>query len=380
MTTNPPENQALLAIIREAIQKAGGYIPFTAYMQHALYEPGLGYYVNGSQKWGAQGDFVTAPEISALFSHCFAVRCEEVLRSVGGGDILEIGAGSGQMAADILQELNRRGCLPHHYFILEVSAELKARQRATLAQHVPELLSRVQWLEALPAQPITGVILANEVVDAMPVHLFRLEEEAIYERMVGWENEKLVWKLAPLQDTLLQEMLYKLQQQLPLDVLKQGYESEINLNGPAWIASVATVLERGAFWVMDYGFSESEYYHPERHQGTLMCHYQHRAHADPLILPGLQDITAHVNFSALAFAGQAHGLTVADFSDQGHFLLESGLLAFLEACDDPAERFRLTQQAKQLMFPGGMGERFKVLTLTKNIFLKAGSVDRRNRL
>lgn len=373
MTPSTDENLALIALIRVTIEEAGGYITFAEYMSLALYAPELGYYVNNCEKLGPGGDFVTAPEISPLFSRCLAEQCDRVLQSLGGGDILELGAGTGRMAAEILTELERRQNLPTHYFILELSAELKARQQDTLSRHCPALVDRVRWLDSLPEIPLTGVILANEVVDAMPVHLFRLEGEQAFERVVVWRDGQFAWELVPAQMPALKQALDHIQSLLPAQTLAQGYESEVSLYAPAWIASLQEILARGMLFVIDYGFVEAEYYHPERGEGTLMCHYRHRAHPDPLTLTGQQDITAHVNFSQIAKAGVEAGFSLAGFTTQGHFLVGSGILSQLEQRQDVLQRFAQNQQVKQLLLPHEMGEFFKVLALAKELSIELPS-------
>jgi len=355
----------LLQLIQQEILQQKGVISFARFMELALYAPGLGYYSAGAQKFGAAGDFVTAPEISPLFAHCLARQCQQVLAELNGGDILEFGAGSGALAIEILLELERLHCLPAHYFILEVSADLQQRQRQNLQQRIPHLFERVSWLATLPAKPLQGVILANEVIDAMPVHRFILENNAIKELGVAWENEQLiVRKIAPLNPALSSAVL-----QLQKEVLDKvtNYSSEINLLLPGWLQSMSEKLQRGLILLIDYGFSRNEFYHPDRNQGTLMCHYRHYAHSDPFWLPGLQDITAHVDFTAAAEAGHAAGLTVSGYATQAAFLLSCGLLT-LEASlvqHNLVEQLRLSQQIQKLTAPHEMGELFKVLALTK---------------
>ncbi|MFU8838948.1 MAG: class I SAM-dependent methyltransferase [Thiohalomonadaceae bacterium] len=355
-------SEALQQQIRAAIATAGGHIGFDRYMELALYAPGLGYYSSGHQKFGEGGDFVTAPELSPLFSRCLARQCAEVLAAIPDGEILEFGAGSGIMAATILGELAALGCLPRRYAILELSSELRARQQQTIAQHVPELLARVEWLDALPEQGLRGVILANEVLDAMPVQRFCIRHGEPHELVVGWNGQDFEL-LSAAPDAALFARLERLRQQYHLS---DGYHSELNLRGEQWIAALGGLLEQGIVLLIDYGFPQSEYYHPQRSEGTLMCHYRHRAHPDALILPGLQDITAHVDFTAIGEAALKAGMAVRGYTNQASFLLSLGLTEYLaEAGEDVRIQLELANQVKRLTMPGEMGELFKVMALGK---------------
>jgi len=367
----PPDGAAsrhgerVCARLRAEIESAGGAISFARYMELALYAPGLGYYAAGTRKFGEGGDFVTAPELSPLFSHCLARQCRQVLDGLGAGAILEFGAGSGVMAADILAELERLGGLPARYQILELSADLRARQGETLAARVPHLLERVVWLDRLP-DAFAGVVLANEVLDAMPVHRFGVEAGQDFEWYVGWEDDGFVWRRGPLSDARLAARITALRG-LPGVELPERFESEINLAAEDWMRSVAAILHSGMALIIDYGYPRREYYHPQRAGGTLMCHYRQRAHPDPLILAGLQDITAHVDFTAVAEAAVEGGLDVAGYTTQAHFLLACGLGTVLAelAGDDPVRHMELAAQVKRLTLPSQMGELFKVLALTR---------------
>ncbi|MDM8559825.1 SAM-dependent methyltransferase [Candidatus Parabeggiatoa sp. HSG14] len=361
----------LVATIKQTIQEAGGVIPFVEFMAQALYAPGLGYYSAGVHKLGASGDFITAPEISPLFSQCIAKQCQQVLTTFPDGVILEFGAGSGIMAAEILKTLASFNCLPTQYLILEVSADLRQRQRATLQAKIPELLNRVQWLDVLPSQPLHGIILANEVLDAMPVQRFRLDEQGVSEFYVGLANSDnnptetpFIWQMLPTRDESLLQAVEMLRLSLPV-----GYVSEMNLALSAWIQSLADILAGGLVLLIDYGFPSREYYHPQRDQGTLMCHYQHHAHDDPLILAGLQDITAHVNFTAIAETALTANLQVSGYTNQANFLLACGLPELLSALDfnETKTYLQQTQQAKTLVLPSEMGELFKVMALTSHL-------------
>lgn len=363
-------SQRLQELICAEIRANGGALDFARYMELALYAPGLGYYSAGSRKFGAAGDFVTAPEISPLFSRCLARQCRQILADIGGGDILEFGAGSGVMAADVLLELERLESLPRRYLILELSAELRQRQRETLAQRAPRLADYVTWLDTLP-QRFEGVVLANEVLDAMPVHRVRLladGRDAVLN--VVWTGSGFAWHEGPVQDPRLKRAAAAIRALLGPN-LDHAYDTEISLAAPAWVASVAAVLGRGAVLIVDYGFPAHEFYHPQRSGGTLMCHYRHRAHADPLILPGLQDLTAHLDFTAVAEAADAVGLRVAGYTTQAYFLLGCGLEALLAEVgpDDTAQYFERVQQVKKLTLPSEMGELFKVMALTRGVDL-----------
>ncbi|PIZ04326.1 MAG: SAM-dependent methyltransferase [Gammaproteobacteria bacterium CG_4_10_14_0_8_um_filter_38_16] len=337
-----------------------GKITFARYMALALYAPQLGYYRNGLKKFGKGGDFVTAPEISPLFSYCIANQCAQVLEETGG-DIIEFGAGTGVMAADILLALEKKKQLPDHYYILELSAALQSQQRETIQEKAPSCLDRVVWLSKLPEKDFQGVVLANEVLDAMPVNLFTVNQ-GIKSCGVVVDGNGLCFSVFEEEDDLLRHAIEKYQ----ID-FAQGYLSEINLFLPAWIKSIATFLSKGVVLLIDYGFPRSEYYHPDRSQGTLMCHYQHYAHTNPLILPGIQDITAHVDFTAVAEAADACGLSVAGYTNQAAFLMNCDLLSLIDQNADEITRFNQHQQIKQLTLPGEMGELFKVMALTKKI-------------
>jgi SAM-dependent MidA family methyltransferase len=349
----------LLAKISHEISTHGP-ITFARFMQMALYSPGLGYYSGGAQKFGSQGDFITAPEISPLFSQCIARQCQQVLADFAEGDILELGAGNGLMALTILKTLEKNQQLLQHYFILEVSAELQQRQQELFAKEIPHLLTKIQWLTALPTKPITGVILANEVMDAMPLHKFKMDH-GVKEFFVDVKDNALVWHLDQPSSIELTQRVQALEQPLA-----EGYTSEINLMLPAWITSLSSCLQQGLILLIDYGFPRHEYYHPDRHMGTLMCHYQHHAHDNPLLWPGLQDITAHVDFTTVAEAADAAQLSVQGYTTQAAFLLNGGLLMQAAIADDAFEQYRLAQVIKRLTSPNEMGELFKAMALTRH--------------
>lgn len=351
--------------IIQIIQDSGGSIDFARYMELALYTPGMGYYSAGAAKLGPAGDFITAPEISSLHGRCLARQCRGILAALGGGDVLELGAGSGKLAVDVLAELERLDCLPGQYRILEVSADLRARQAETLERDLPHLLDRVVWLDSLPDTAMDGIILANEVLDALPVHCVQLDSEGLDELVVGTDGELFNWQRRPLSGTLL-ETFKELLSELPA-ALPQPYTTEINPGLKEWLAAVAGVLNKGVMLFIDYGYPRAEYYHPQRDRGTLICHYRHRAHEDPFLYPGLQDISASVDFTLLAESALECNLQLAGFTTQAHFLLGCGLDAILAeaATGDEQQYLVLSREVKQLTLPGEMGERFKVMALSR---------------
>ena len=360
----------LADLIRAEALASGGAMPFDRFMELALYAPGLGYYVAGARKFGRGGDFVTAPAISPLFGLCLARQCGEVLAALDGGDILELGAGAGELAADLLDGLKTAACLPGRYLILEPGPELRERQRDLLRARHPDLMDRIHWLDDLPLG-FAGVLVANEVMDALPVHRFQVREEdeiaeiLVKPRGTGWEEvgaEPPSRGLAEAVQALWAQGLAQ----------EPGYASEINLRLGPWIQALATSMTRGLMLLIDYGYDRADYYRPERGMGTLMCHYRHQAHGDPYVHLGLQDITAHVDFTAAANAGQAAGLAVAGFATQAHFLIAlglDGLLAERMGGDSATaeEDLKWLLGAKQLVLPSAMGERFRVLGLAKDL-------------
>jgi len=355
----------LSGIIRREIEIAGGSIPFSRYMELCLYTPGLGYYSAGQRKFGSGGDFVTAPEISPLFGRCLANSCKDVLDSLQGGDILEFGAGSGQLAIDVLGELERQACLPGRYLILERSAELRQRQQQAIQKKLPQLLDRVTWIDALPTAGFRGVMLANEVLDAMAVERFQWDGKAANLFHVSAEGDAFQWHLQESQD----DATAAVASLVSMCQLQPGYISEANILLSAWLQSVAAVLEQGVMLLLDYGYPRHEYYHPQRSSGTLMCHYRQRTHDDPFLWPGLQDITAHVDFTAVAEAALAADLEVSGYTTQTYFLLDCGLDDLLQQAGptDSTHYIALAQQAKTLILPGEMGERFKCIGLTRGM-------------
>jgi SAM-dependent MidA family methyltransferase len=352
----------LVEQIRAEIATAGGLLPFDRFMEMALYAPRLGYYIAGAVKLGRDGDFVTAPEISPLFGRCLALQCAEVLEELAGGDLLELGAGTGALAVEILRTLEQIGTLPARYLILEPSPDLQARQRALIAERIPGLAARCHWLTRLPLD-LRGVVLANEVLDAMPVHRFAIRADGgIDEVFVADCDGALREVTAPARSPGLAVAVAAIQEEG--FARTPGYRSEINLRLPPWMQALGSTLQQGLVLLVDYGYPRAAYYQPDRTMGTLMCHIRHQAHEDPYSYIGLQDITAHVDFTAVAEAGIAAGFTLAGFTTQANFLIGCGIDQILSASPDG---FELVPGVKQLLLPTAMGERFKVIGLEKGI-------------
>ena len=348
-----------MRLIEREIESSGGWISFAHYMELALYSPGLGYYMAGARKLGRDGDFVTAPEISRLFGRTLARQVKQ-LAQAGLTDVLEIGAGSGALAADLLLELERLGHAPARYWILELSPDLRERSRATLAARAPHLLERVAWLNGLPPS-FEGVVIGNEVLDAMPASVYQRIGGNIVEMGVVLNDGKPGWSPAPPGASAPKVD--------PACFPAEGYRSEVQFHARGFIRSLGSSLTRGVALFFDYGFPRREYYHPQRASGTLMCHYRHRAHDDPFFLPGLQDITTHVDFSAIAQAGREAGLDLLGYATQAQFLVSCGITDLLAQtpADDVAAYAPLAAQAQKLLSPAEMGEFFKVIALGKGV-------------
>lgn len=347
------------------IEAQGGWLSFADYMNACLYTPGLGYYSAGSHKLGAGGDFTTAPEISPLFGRALAVHIADVGRQLGEYEVLEFGAGSGKLAVAILQQLALLKALPEHFLILEASADLQQRQKELIEDQLPALTERVVWLSEPPTD-FKGIMLANEVCDAMPVHLVAYSEDEVMEQGVSLSADGFAWQSKKIEDRRLLTKAVKIRQQIG----EQTYQTEVNLLADDWLQSLADSLSQGAIFIIDYGYPFAEYYRPERRQGTLRCYYRQQAHDNPLMLPGLQDITAHVNFTALAEQALTSGLDVAGFHEQSDFLLAGDitmLAAELEQQLDAANWLQHSSALKQLLMPGAMGHQFKVLTLSRDL-------------
>jgi len=366
------------AAIRQRIAEAGGWIDFETFMNLALYAPGLGYYSAGAAKFGRAGDFVTAPEISPLFSRCVARQCEECLEALGGGEILELGPGTGRMASTVLSALAERDALPERYAILEVSADLRARQKEEIARLPARLRARVTWLERWPDEPFRGVVLANEVLDALACRRFVLHSRparhvsqlgvsagGVSQLGVGVGPDGTLREAEGPADPELRDAVSRLIAELP-EMLPEGYRSELSLRVAPWIASLSEVLARGVVLLFDYGLPRAHFYHPARRDGTLRCHFRHRAHDDPLVHVGLQDITAWVDFTRVAEAAAAAQLEVRGFATQAAFLLGTGIEALVAEPVSAADRARVAGEARRLLLPGDMGEAFKAMALARD--------------
>lgn len=338
-------------------------LSFFEFMHHALYAPELGYYTSELQKFGSGGDFITAPELTCLFGKTLANQCQQVLTELDKPIIMEFGAGSGRLCVDVLTHLEQLHSLPDQYWILEVSGHLRHRQEALIHREIPHLMKKVRWLSAWPTETFNGVVIANEVLDAMPVHRFLHTADGILESFIEVNPQgQLVETFKSTEDTRLINHVHTV---LPENLYP--YQSEANLFINDWLAQCALMLHQGAMFLIDYGFPRHEYYHPDRRQGTLMCHYQHRAHPNPLIHVGEQDITAHVDFTHVADAAVSAGFHVAGYTNQASFLLANGLLNCLSEIPDVHERMKAQQAIKQLTHPSEMGELFKVIALTKQL-------------
>jgi SAM-dependent MidA family methyltransferase len=373
-------SERVVARVRAAIASAGGFLPFDAYMRLVLYAPGLGYYVAGATKLGAAGDFTTAPEMTPLFASALARQVDAILCATSAREVVELGGGSGRLAADVLNALGARGALPSRYAILEPSPELRDRQRATIARDAAAHVNRVRWLDSLPSS-IDGAVIANEVLDAIPAHVIARRAGSWLERGVVWNeaSQRMCWSERPLEDPRLREIAVR---RFPAD---GDYASEINPAAEALVETTGRALVGGAALFIDYGFPSSEYYHPQRSDGTLMGHYRHHAHADPFLWPGLSDLTAHVDFSAMADAGERAGVAVAGFTSQAAFLIGCGILDALSSIGDPSsvEYLRGAAAVQKLLSPAEMGELFKVLALARRADIEwpgFALADRRDRL
>ncbi|MCL2345050.1 MAG: SAM-dependent methyltransferase [Desulfobulbus sp.] len=356
-------SQRLRQYLADDIDAQGGWLSFSRFMEGVLYAPGLGYYAAGARKFGAAGDFVTAPEMTPLFAQSLARQVAEgMVASVPV--VCEVGAGSGRLAADLLLALEARQILPERYFILDLSADLRQRQQATIAQAAAHLAGRVVWLDRLP-ETFSGVVLANELLDALPVDIVAWRADGIFSRGVSLAADGgFTWNERPASGALL-AAAEEIAEQCGLP---PGFESEIGLASRAWTAEWGHRLQRGLLLLIDYGFPRREFYHPQRGRGTLMCHYRHRAHPDPFYLPGLQDVTAHVDFTAIAAAADSAGLDALGYASQGRFLLDCGILDRLgEIPADSVDYLRAASEVNKLLLPHEMGELFKVLALGRGL-------------
>lgn len=343
-----------------------GPIPFADYMEMALYEPGRGYYSAGLRKIGDGGDFVTAPQLGNVFARCLANQLSQVGTHLGSYEILEIGAGNGVLAADLLTTLQDHHP-PTRYRILERSAHLRQVQQETLAEAVPQWMDKISWLDAPPTAGWQGVVLANEVIDALVVERFCVEPEGISRLCVALDETGFGWHKNACEPALAERIQTAIAQ--PGQALAAGYCSEINRHLPAWLQAVTESLSTGLALFIDYGYPRREYYLPQRRDGTLICHYQQRAHDDPFLWPGLTDISASVDFTALAEAADQCGLEVSGYTSQAMFLLANGLEDIIAGFQSLTEKERvlMNSQVRRLTLPGEMGERFQVMALSRGL-------------
>ena len=364
-------SDALVALIREQVATGGGAIPFSRFMELALYAPGLGYYSAGARKFGADGDFVTAPELGPVFARCVADAIAPVLLAVSpGATVFELGGGSGAFAGDLLRRLDELGAAPAAYWMLEPSADLRERQQARLRESLTDtLFARCRWLDGPPEAPWRGVLFANEVLDALPTPRFVKRDGEVYEEHVVLDAGGGFLRVDQPADALLRAAVRHVERDTDAP-LPDGYRSEILPQLPYWIQAVGGLLERGLMLFADYGYARREYYRPERSDGTLLCHYRHRVHDDPFFLPGLQDLTASVDFTALAEAGVNAGFDFSGYCAQASFLLANGLstrLVEIAGIEDEAARYNANQAVKRLTLPGEMGERFQWMGFQRGV-------------
>lgn len=366
-------SERLRAHIADVIRAEGGAIPFHRYMELAMYAPGLGYYSAGATKFGEAGDFVTAPELGSLFARCVANATAKVIKALGeGADWVELGAGSGAFAVAVLTRLDELGQVPRRYRILEPSADLRQRQRERIASRLaPALAARVEWLDGIPDDRWNGVLFANEVLDALPVTRFVMREREVYEEYVALDADGQLHSVDRPADAMLRQAVARIERDRNA-AFPNGYRSEVLVQLPWWIQAVCGTLGSGLALFFDYGYPRREFYLADRRQGTLICHYRHRAHSNPFHLPGLCDITSFVDFTAVAEAGAGGGMELAGFCSQASFLFGSGIEQELAAAslDERAGRAR-NEEARKLLLPGEMGERFKAIGLQRGIDLSA---------
>jgi len=362
-TDSVAHSQRCADYIRSRIEDAGGSISFAEYMQHALYAPGLGYYAAGAQKFGVSGDFVTAPEISPLFGYLVARQCAEILGQIDSASIIEFGAGSGRLAVDVLTKLDELGALPERYRILEVSADLRERQEVLLREEAAEYFDRIEWISSIPERH-SGVIIANEVLDALPLERFT-RRDTVYQHRVraGDAGFEILEVAAPKK---LQDAVEAIEADLGIR-LPDGFTSEVSLGAPAWVSDLVGAMQHGVALLFDYGLSRREYYAADRTDGWLRCHFRHHAHNDALILPGIQDITAWVDYTAIAAAAAKVGAGIAGYASQAQFLIGAGLDVELQNMtrSSPERQMELSGQVKLLTLPGEMGEHFKCLGVSR---------------
>ncbi len=387
-------SQRVAAFIAQHIQRSPKRcIPFSEFMRLALYAPGLGYYSSGQQKFGASGDFITAPLVSPLFAQCISHAIGPMLQQLGGADILELGPGDGTLMCQLLCALQQAGTLPRHYYCLELSAELQQRQRAMLQEKCPQHIDRVIWLQSLPATPMRGVILANEVLDAIPVERIRWHKQQLQQCMVALEDQHsdapiFTWQYQA-SSLELNNAVKTIQSQLDAIPAEVDYYTEISLQIPAWLASLSQSLDRGSILFLDYGYPQHEYYHWQRTAGTLMCYLRHHAHDNPLLYPGVQDITAHINFTSLAYKAHDLGMSIDMYASQAEFLYAFGLADAITQAQhkvSATEQYQISKAIQTITAPQHMGEQVKVMALSKGLTqhhpyrIEASNHDRRHQL
>ncbi len=358
-------SHALSQIIKQKIQQHKGKITFADFMELALYHPEYGYYQNPRFELGRHGDFTTAPEISPLFAQCFARQCLPIFAALGESNILELGAGTGRFALDFLSQLEVLNVLPERYYIYEISDALREKQRSFIAAERSDLLSRVVWLTALPVA-FSGVIIANEVLDAVPVNLFEIQHGHALERMIVLQNNEFAWQLQAPDSAVIQKEISKLRNEY---ALADGYQSEINLGATNLVHQLSSCLTKGVILFADYGYGQREYYHPQRTQGTLACFYQHHLHQQPLIYPGLQDITAHVDFTRVIETAANTGCNLLGYTTQSAFLLANDLLQHTKDAEEnlsDKDVFHLHQAIKTLTMPMEMGDLIKIMAISRH--------------
>lgn len=369
--------------IRERIlQSSQERLSFSKFMEFALTNSQFGYYQTHSDIFGVSGDFVTAPEVSSVFNYSIAYYCEPILKSLSeNAVILEIGAGTGRLAADVLLTLERLNVLPKQYYIIEVSDSLKRQQQRNFEKWIPGLASLIQYPQHLPTQPIEGVVIANEVLDTFPVHCFQLDAKGMHERYVTWKNDHFAWVLDEPSTQALRSVLSYLHLTYLKDV--KEYRSEVCLHIKSWFENLSRFLKRGCVLLFDYGEIAQHYYHPQRSQGTLRCYYQHQQYTDPLSRVGLQDITSDVDFSHVAKTAIQSGFEVEAYMSQAAFLLTLNLLELDKKWYDPWEYLKKKGQMHQLLSPDEMGERIKCMVLRRNFkepLLSLETYNRRDRI
>ena len=367
-------SEQLKTKIIQFIHSSHGWISFDSFMEHALYDPKLGYYTGTLRKFGEKGDFVTASEISSFFAKTLCIQFKEIFQSVAR-NIIEIGGGSGQFALQVIQSLTSDNEHINHYFILEISHSLRRQQYELLINHLPShLFSKIQWIEEIPEE-FEGIIFCNEFLDALPVDLIKKESGKYYQKGVGVENDLFIWKDKSIEDISSYE-------QATLENLPDDYLIEHSFHIKSWLNKMSQSLNKGIVLIIDYGFNQTEYFHEQRSQGTLMCHFKHYAHDNPLIQIGIQDITTHVNFSYVAREASKSGLNIAGYISQANFLINCGILNLLETVnlEDRALYMQSVMEVQKLLSPSEMGDLFKVLILEKNMNVDLLGLKQNNRV